>query len=73
MKPGDLVYYQCQGFDSGFRQGEDGLATVISLTYMPDNGKYGDTAEIFLHKKGATFHAWRQQVGYLKDKTDGCW
>ena len=73
MKSGDLVYYQCQGFDSGFSQGEDGLATVISLTYAPWNGKSGDTAKIFLHKRGKTFDAWRLQLGDPENKTDGCW
>ena len=73
MKPGDLVYYQCQGFDSGFGQGEDGLATVISLTYAPHNGKSSDTAKILLHWKGEVWDVWRLQVGPLEEKTDGCW
>lgn len=73
MKVGDLVYYQCQGFDSGYRQGEDGLATLISLGRAPHNGKSSDTATIFLHKRGEIFEAWRLQVGLVKEKTDGCW
>jgi len=70
MKMGDLVYYQCQGFNSTFHQPADGLATVISLSYSPQNGKSGDTAKIFLHKKGEIFNAWRRQVGLLEEKTD---
>jgi hypothetical protein len=73
VKVGDLVYYQCQGFDSGCRQGEDGLATVISLAYTPHNGKSFDTAKIFLHKRGDVFEAWRIQVGHVEEKTDECW
>ena len=73
MQPGDLVYYQCQGFDSGFQQVRDGLATVISLSYAPHNGKSGDIARIFLHKRGEVFDAWRLQVGHPERKTDGCW
>ena len=72
MKVGDLVYYQCQGFNSGFGQGEDGLATVISLSYAPHNGNSSDTAKIFLHKRGESFSAWRLQLGHPEDKTDGC-
>ena len=73
MKAGDLVYYQCQGFDSGCKQGEDGLATVISLAYAPHNGKSSDTAKIFLHKRGKIFEVWRLQVGFPEEKTDECW
>ena len=73
MKAGDLVYYQCQGFDSGFKQVRDGLATVISLSYAPENGKSSDTAKIFLHKRGETFDVWRLQVGDPEDKTDESW
>jgi hypothetical protein len=73
MKVGDLVYYQCQGFDSGFEQGEDGLATLISLSYSPANGKSSDTAKILLHWKGEVWDVWRLQVGLLKEKNDGCW
>ena len=73
MQPGDLVYYQCQGFDSGFQQVRDGLATVISLSYAPHNGKSGDVARIFLHKRGEVFDAWRLQVGHPERISDGCW
>ena len=73
MQPGDLVYYQCQGFDSGFQQVRAGLATVISLSYAPHNGKSGAVARIFLHKRGEVFDAWRLQVGPPERKTDGCW
>ena len=73
MKVGDLVYYQCQGFDSGFEQGEDGLATVLSLSYSPANGKSSDTAKVLLHSKGEVWDVWRLQVGPLEEKTDGCW
>jgi len=73
VKVGDLVYYQCQGFDSGFAQVRDGLATVISLTYAPHNGKSSDTAKIFLHKRAEIIEAWRLQVGLVKEKTDECW
>jgi hypothetical protein len=72
MKIGDLVYYQAQGFNSTSHQPEDGLATVITLSYSPQNGKSGDTAKIFLHKKGEIFNAWRKQVGLLEEKTDVC-
>ena len=68
MKVGDLVYYQCQGFDSGFEQGEDGSATVLSLSYSPANGKSSDTAKIFLHWKGEVWDVWRLQVGLLREK-----
>ena len=70
MKAGDLVYYQAQGFNSTFHQGEDGSATVIALSYTPNNGKSGDTAKIFLHAKGRIFDAWRRQVGFPEERTD---
>ena len=73
MKVGDLVYYQAQGFNCTHRTRSDGLATVLSLSYAPSNGKSSDTAQILLHWKGEIWDVWRLQVGSLTDKTDECW
>ena len=73
MKPGDLVYYQAQGFNCHCCTDSDGPATMISLSYYPENGKSSDYAEIFLHWKGQVLSVWRKQVGLLKEKNDGSW
>tara|TARA_Y100000296_G_scaffold24945_1_gene29379 strand:- start:822 stop:1043 length:222 start_codon:yes stop_codon:yes gene_type:complete len=73
MKIGDLVYYQASGFNCTHGTGSDGLATVLSLTYAPANGKSSDTAKIFLHWKGEVWDVWRLQIGHVEEKTDECW
>jgi len=73
MKPGDLVYYQASGFNCTHGTGSDGTATVISLSYSPENGKSSDGAKILLHWKGEVWDVWRMQLGPLEEKTDGCW
>ena len=73
MKPGDLVYYQAHGFNCTHGTGSDGIATVLSLSYAPHNGKSSDQAKVFLHWKGEVWDVWRMQVGFLEKKTDGCW
>ena len=70
MKVGDLVYYQAHGFNCTHGTRSDGLATVVSLTYSPDNGKSSDTAKILLHWKGEMWDVWRSQIGHLEEKDD---
>ena len=73
MKPGDLVYYQAAGFNCTHGTEHDGTATVLSLSFAPNNGKSGDVVKILHHRKGKVVEVWSAQVGLLEGKTDECW
>jgi len=73
MKIGDLVWTQVQGFNCGHHTGRDGMGTVISLEYSPQNKKSSDTVFVFIHRTGKVEEFWRLQVGLHEEREDECW